>query len=132
MVRQDWLTVTFLHWSYPPDVVQALLPHDLAVDIRDGVAWVTLTPFRIERMRPAVGPRIPGISSFAETNLRTYVLARDGSDGLHFFDIEASNAAASWTIRTAFGVPYHLATMGVSQEGHPHYISARSSPEGDV
>jgi hypothetical protein len=137
MVRMDWCDVTFAHWSFDPPVVQALLPDDLTVHTHDGGAWVTLTPFRVDRVRPPIGPRIPGIAEFAETNLRTYVTAADGTDGLHFFDLEASNAVVSWAIRNTFHLPYHVATMGVSvpdplDGGHPRYISNRATPDGDV
>jgi uncharacterized protein YqjF (DUF2071 family) len=137
MVRQDWCAVTFVHWSFAPAVVQSLLPDDLTVDTADGVAWVTLTPFSVERLRPPVGPRVPGVARFAETNLRTYVTAPDGSDGLHFFDIEASNAIVSRTIRAVFGLPYNVAKMGVStaddkRSGHRRYIGNRSTGAGDV
>src|SRR5215207_4081784 len=132
MIRQDWCDVTFVHWSYPPDVVQSLLPADLVAHTFDEKAWVTLSPFRVDRLRGPVGPQIPGVARFAETNLRTYVLAADGSDGLSFFDIEASNAAVVWTTRSAFGLPYRRARMGVSAQGHPRYISTRTSSGGDV
>lgn len=137
MVRQDWCDVSFIHWSYPPDTVQALLPADLTVHTLDGLAWVTLTPFDVDRLRPPVGPPLPGVARFAETNLRTYFVAADGSDWLHFLDIEASNAVVSRTIRTAFGLPYRVARMGAStathpQHGHHRYIANRSTPVGDV
>lgn len=137
MVRQDWCAVTFVHWGYPPDLVQALLPDDLTVHTADGLAWVTLTPFDVERLRPPIGPPVPGVARFAETNLRTYVVAADGSDGLHFLDIEASNAAVSWTIRAAFGLPYRVSKMGASaatrqHHGHHRYIANRATPAGDI
>jgi uncharacterized protein len=36
---------TFLHWRYPPEVVQPFLPAGLTADTRDGTAWVGLTPW---------------------------------------------------------------------------------------
>jgi hypothetical protein len=132
MIRQDWRDVTFVHWSYPADVVQPLLPQDLAADTFDGVAWVSLTPFRVDRLRGPIGPPIPGVACFAETNLRTYVVAADGRDGLFFFDIEASNTAVSRVTRTVFGLPYRVARMGVSTDGHPRYIGNRTTVDGDV
>jgi hypothetical protein len=132
MIRQDWRDVTFVHWSYPGEVVQALLPEDLVVDTFDGLAWVSLTPFRVDRLRGPIGPPIPGVAQFAETNLRTYVVAADGRDGLFFFDIEASHTAVARLTRTVFGLPYRVARMGVSTDGHPRYIGNRTAANGDV
>jgi hypothetical protein len=132
MIRQDWCDVTFVHWSYPPDVVQALLPDDLTVHTLDGSAWVSLTPFRVDRLRPPVGPPVPGVARFAETNLRTYVVAADGTDGLHFFGIEASNTVVAAMTRALFGLPYRLSAMGVSTDGHARYIGNRPTSDGDV
>jgi hypothetical protein len=132
MIRQDWCDVTFAHWSYPPDVVHALLPDDLTVHTFDGAAWVSLTPFRVDRLRASIGPPIPGVARFAETNLRTYAVAADGSDGLHFFGIEASSRVVSATTRAVFGLPYRTSAMGVSTDGHPRYIGNRTTPTGDV
>jgi uncharacterized protein YqjF (DUF2071 family) len=34
-----WLRQPFVHWRYPPEQVQALLPTGLRVDTWDGEAW---------------------------------------------------------------------------------------------
>ena len=38
--RYHWRQVTFLHWPYPAETVQALLPDGLTVETFDGTAWV--------------------------------------------------------------------------------------------
>src|SRR4029078_5200513 len=91
MIRQGWRDVSFLHWPYEADVVQALLPDGFSVDLFDGVGWVSLTPFRVERSRLALTPPLPGASGFPETNLRTYVAGPDGVDGLWFLTLEADS-----------------------------------------
>ncbi|HSL08159.1 MAG TPA: DUF2071 domain-containing protein [Pseudonocardiaceae bacterium] len=50
----------------------------LDVHTYDGVAWVGLTPFLLCDFRPPGFPAIPGLSTFPETNVRTYVVDRNG------------------------------------------------------
>ncbi|OLB79168.1 MAG: hypothetical protein AUI14_11155 [Actinobacteria bacterium 13_2_20CM_2_71_6] len=42
---QHWRLLTFIHWRYPADVVQSLLPDGLEVETFDGSAWIGLVPF---------------------------------------------------------------------------------------
>src|SRR5215212_10492036 len=53
-----WDHITFLHWAYPPSVVQPLLPPGLSVDTINGETWVGLTPFLMQ------GVRIPAVPAF--------------------------------------------------------------------
>lgn len=56
---QGWLDLTFLHWSSPPEAVQALLPHGLRVETVAGRAWVGVAPFRVHDVRLAGLPPLP-------------------------------------------------------------------------
>ncbi|GAB2735404.1 YqjF family protein [Streptomyces bullii] len=115
-LRAGWLRQTFVHWPFPPERVQALLPEELAVDVYDGAAWVGLTPFVMAEVRPgAVPAAVPGLPSFAETNLRTYVRHRDGRDGLWFLSLEV--ACPLMLAARAVGAPYHPGTLRVSVDG---------------
>ncbi|MCF0078182.1 YqjF family protein [Streptomyces lomondensis] len=115
-VRAGWLTQTFVHWAYPPETVRALLPDGLSVDEYDGAAWVGLTPFVMADVRPhGVPAALPGLPTFAETNLRTYVRHRDGRDGLWFLTIEV--ACPLMLAARAIGAPYHQGTLRVSTDG---------------
>ena len=134
IVRQGWRTMTFIHWSYAPEVVRSLLPADLDVDVdvRDGRAWVSLTPFVLTDQRPGVGPSLGAWSTFPETNLRTYAIGPDGRDGLHFFDLEAGSAVTATALRTLLDLPYHHALMHVSHEPVLRYRSSRHGPSGPI
>ncbi len=115
-LRARWLRQTFVHWPFPPDEVQALLPGELAVDVFDGAAWVSLTPFVMADVRPTGLPAVvPGLPAFTETNLRTYVRHPDGRDGLWFLSIEV--ACPLMLAARAVGVPYHQGTLRVSVDG---------------
>jgi uncharacterized protein len=132
VVRQEWRTMTFIHWSYAPEVIRPLLPDDLEVDVRDGRAWVSLTPFVLTDQRPGVVPSLGGWSTFPETNLRTYAIGPDGRDGLHFLDLEAGSAITARSLRTMLDLPYHHARMDVTREPVLRYRSSRQSPSGLV
>ncbi|WP_340375455.1 DUF2071 domain-containing protein [Streptomyces sp. SS7] len=95
-LRAGWVAQTFVHWAYRPREVQALLPPELVADLHEDAAWVGLTPFVMADVRPPVVPATaPGLPTFAETNLRTYVRHHDGRDGL-------------WLLTGAAGLPAPL------------------------
>jgi uncharacterized protein YqjF (DUF2071 family) len=89
VMHNRWDTLTFLHWPYPVDVVQALLPAGLRVEQFDGRAWVGLVPFFMQVRPPGVRWFVPP-GRFPETNVRTYVHGPDGSTGVYFFSLEAA------------------------------------------
>ncbi|OLB66170.1 MAG: hypothetical protein AUI10_03405 [Actinobacteria bacterium 13_2_20CM_2_72_6] len=73
VMYQQWRRLTFLHWRYPAELVQAGLPAGLTVETMDGTAWVGLIPFLMVGVRAPGVPEVPWLSRFPETNVRTYV-----------------------------------------------------------
>ena len=73
------------------------MPPQLELDLFEGTAYVGLVPFTMTGVRPVGLPPVRGISSFHETNVRTYV-HREGRDpGVWFFSLDAANRiAVSW------------------------------------
>ncbi|MFD5268958.1 YqjF family protein [Streptomyces sp. NPDC058335] len=115
-LQAGWLTQTFVHWRFRPEAVQALLPRELVVDEYEGAAWVGLTPFVMADVRPPGIPAVvPGLPTFAETNLRTYVRHRQRGDGLWFLSIEV--AFPLMLAARAVGAPYNPGTLSVSASG---------------
>ena len=114
---QRWSWLAFLHWSYPPEVVQRLLPASLAVHDFDGRAWVGLTPFVLGDLRTPVAPAPPWFASFPETNVRTYVVGPDGREGLWFFSLDAARLEPVLVARSTFALPYRWAAMTVVRDG---------------
>ncbi|OPG10943.1 hypothetical protein B1R27_00010 [Streptomyces sp. GKU 895] len=88
-LRAGWLTQTFLHWAYAPELIQRLLPDGLTVATYDGHAWVGLTPFVMADVRPPGSP--VALAALPETNLRTYVRGPGDREGLWFLSIEVAS-----------------------------------------
>ncbi len=113
LMFQRWRHLTFLHWRYPPDVVQARLPAGLTVETCDGSAWVGLIPFLMVDVRAPGVPPLPWLSRFPETNVRTYVRGPDGRSGIWFFSLDAARLPAVLAARAGFGLPYMWSDMTV-------------------
>lgn len=112
VMRHRWELLTFLHWSYPADVVQRLLPEPLEVEQADGRAWVGLVPFFM-RVSGPVGPALPYATTFCETNVRTYVRDPAGRSGVWFFSLDAARLSAVTVARTGFRLPYFWSRMSL-------------------
>ena len=123
---QRWRQLAFVHWRVPVAALRSLVPDVLAIDTFDGEAFVGIVPFTMQGVRPRWAPAVPGISSFHETNVRTYV-HRDGEDpGVWFFSLDAANRLAVWIARTFWQLPYHHARMTlIAGDGELRYDSAR-------
>jgi hypothetical protein len=117
VMYQSWDWITFLHWRYPPAVVQSLLPPGLTVETFGGTAWVGLTPFRMDRVRPPMLPSVPWLSTFGEINVRTYVQDSQGRSGLWFFSLDASRLPAVLAAWAGYWLPYCWSDINVHVTG---------------
>ena len=127
---QSWRHVAFLHWRYEPEVIQAMLPSELAVDIVEGSAWVGLTPFLVEDFRVPGVPALPFLSRYPETNLRTYVRDAAGGDGLWFLSLDVDSLATASAGRLGLSLPYLPARMRVEATETVLYESRRLDSGG--
>jgi uncharacterized protein len=75
-------------------------------------------------------PDVPGLSSFPELNLRTYVTA-NGRAGVWFFSLDAANAVAVRLARAAFHLPYMDARMTSNQTGQTTSYSSIRTHRGE-
>jgi len=104
----------FAHWRADLDAVRALVPEGLEVDVRDGSAWLGVTPFRVEALRLRGLPPLPVLSSFLELNVRTYVTA-GGKPGIWFLGLDASGGLAVEGAKRLYHLPYRHARMSMEE-----------------
>src|SRR5690242_14221163 len=105
VMAQTWHDLLFAHWPVETELLKAIVPDQLPLDIFDGHGWVGIIPFRMSRIHARNLPPIPGLSQFPELNLRTYVTL-DGKPGVYFFSLDAASLSAVWTARAWFRLPY--------------------------
>jgi uncharacterized protein len=129
MMFQSWQTLLFAHWRVDPTTLRELVPSQLELDLRDGAAWVGITPFLLTGLRLRIMLPLPGVSEFPELNLRTYVRCA-GRPGIFFFSLDAASGLAVAGARTFFRLPYRRATMSLeSSEGWTRFRSQREGAE---
>jgi uncharacterized protein len=133
VMLQGWYDLTALHWRYQPAEVQALLPRGFVVDTFDGSAWVGLIPFHMHRIRVPGLPPFGSLSSFPETNIRTYIIDATGRRGVWFLSLDITRLLPTFVARIGYHLPYYWSAMAIAGEGHGdgatrRYTSRRRRP----
>lgn len=111
MMLQRWELVSFVHWRFDAAELRMLVPPELEIDVFDGSAWVGLVPFRMIS-RVTGTPTIPWLSTFAETNVRTYVIGPDGRRGIWFLSLDVGRSPVA-VAGAMLGLPYRWSRMDV-------------------
>ncbi len=123
---QRWRDLLFVHYDIPVEVVRALVPPSLDLDLWNGRAYVGVVPFAMRNIAPARFPSALGLN-FLETNVRTYVHHRDHGPGVYFFSLDASSTLAVRVARAVWKLPYYRASMRCVNEGGVFAYSSRRS-----
>lgn len=125
-----WSNLLFVHWRVPAEVIRPLIPSRLTLDTFDGDAWVGLVPFHMSGVRPWWSPAVPGVSTFHETNVRTYVHLDGANPGVWFLSLDAASSLAVRLARWRWHLPYYRSRMSVRRDGDRiEYRSQRLWPE---
>lgn len=136
MGYHTWSDLLFVHWRVPPSLLEPLIPDGLEVETFDGDAWLGLVAFHMSGVRPRWFPPLPFVSTFHETNIRTYVRAPNGETGVRFLSLDAASWPAVKVARWRWHLPYFHAAMSLEREGDGvRYASHRrrtSDPRGDL
>lgn len=111
------MELTFIHWAVDPELVAPLLPKGVRPDVFDGVTYVALVPFSMERIGLLGTPAMPYFGSFLETNVRLYGVDEQGRRGVVFCSLEASRLATVAVTRVATGLNYLWAKMALERVG---------------
>ena len=133
VMYQRWRDLLFLHWEYPAAVIQQSLPDGLFVDTFGGKAYLGIVPFFMKNIRPVFLPAVPGLSSFMEVNVRTYVYDRAGVPGVWFYSLDANQRLAVAIARRFFHLPYERAEMQSQRtaSGAIRYRSVRAGVDAN-
>jgi len=127
VMAQRWNDLLFIHRPADVDTLRSLVPPALTLDLYEGRAWVSVTPFYLSHLRPRGIPPLPWVSEFPELNVRTYVTV-GGKPGVYFFSLDAGNPLAVYGARALYRLPYFRASMSVreARDGTIHYHSRRT------
>ncbi|MET8858935.1 DUF2071 domain-containing protein [Streptomyces sp. NPDC004579] len=129
LLTQRWLDLTFIHWAVDPATVTPLLPHGLTADTYDGLTYVGLVAFRMEKVGWLRLPGVPYFGSFPETNVRLYSVDAHGRRGVVFRSMDASRLVPVLLGRLGFRLPYLWSRMDVRADGDTvTYKSSRRLP----
>jgi uncharacterized protein YqjF (DUF2071 family) len=110
LMGQTWEDLVFVHWRVPAATLRTLVSPHVEIEEHDGSAWLGMTPFRVAALRLRGLLPLPGISSFLELNVRTYVT--DGEKaGIWFFSLDAASRLAVEGARAGYKLPYFAANM---------------------
>ena len=114
VINQSWCNLLFAHWAVPTEVLRALVPPQLELDLFDGQAYIAVVPFEMREVSPRLIPSMPWLSFFPELNVRTYVKYK-GKPGVYFFSLDAGNPVAVWIACNFYHLPYFNAQMQCQQ-----------------
>jgi uncharacterized protein YqjF (DUF2071 family) len=127
-MAQTWRDLLFAHWPVAPEAMRGHIPAGLTLQTFDGWAWLGVTPFVLTGLRGRGLPPVPGLSTFPELNVRTYVTAGD-KPGVWFFSLDAGSTPAVWGARLLYSLPYFRAAMRARRAGEGmEYTSQRTHP----
>jgi uncharacterized protein len=130
IMEQVWSDLLFAHWQLPAESLAALVPSALSLDLWRGNAWLGIVPFDLARLRVRGLPPLPGMASFPELNVRTYVTMGSGPPGVYFFSLDAASLPAVLGARALFGLRYRHAAMDIRRDGTAvRYTSRRHREE---
>lgn len=130
ILAQSWERQLFAHWPVSPRLLEPVVPPQIPLDLFEGRAWISVTPFEVTGLRTRGLPPPPVFSRFPEINVRTYAVV-GGRPGVYFFSLDAASSMAVAIARRAYRLPYHRARMAVHEEdGWIVYRSQRVSRDG--
>lgn len=124
IMEQIWHDLLFMHWAMPQETIRPLVPPALDLDVYEGQAYLAVVPFWMSGIRARFLPPMPGLSSFPELNVRTYVRYKD-VPGVYFFSLDAGSLAAVRAARAAYNLPYFHAEMSIKSLGENYEYSSR-------
>ncbi|RAH14894.1 MAG: hypothetical protein CMB56_004315 [Methanobacteriota archaeon] len=126
---QQWRYLSFLHWEVDSEKLKAYIPEGLEIDFFNGKSYVGVIPFMMKNVRPRLLPSVPGISTFPEFNIRTYV-TKNGKPGVLFLTLDAKSRITCFYAPRAYGLPYNYAKCQLKIEENYYSWKSKRSKNG--
>lgn len=109
----EWDRVVFVHYSVPPEALRPLVP--FALDLADGLAWVSCVSFTLRNLRPhGAGPfaarLFDPVACQRYLNVRTYV-RHGGEPGIFFLREWMDHRVSTWFVPPVYGLPYRYGRL---------------------
>jgi len=115
-MSQRWNDLLFAHWRVPAATISPFLPEGLQPDTFQGSAWIGIIPLWMDRLSFRGIPSVPGVRSFPELHLRTYVHDQQtNTPGIYNFSVDIGSLFAAATVRFIFRMPCNWAEMRLNQ-----------------
>ncbi|MBM7609610.1 uncharacterized protein YqjF (DUF2071 family) [Lysinibacillus composti] len=128
IMKQTWRHTLFAHYPVKREILRKLVPASLPLDSYQDTCWVSVVPYITTSMHLRLLPPIPGTSTFAGFNVRTYVTL-NGKPGVYFFSLTAANWLAANSAKAFFQLPYHHMEMKL-KEGDEYVTFESRKREG--
>lgn len=126
---QEWRNLTFMHWEVEPEALSPHIPEGLEIDLFEGKAFVGTIPFMMKNVRPRMLPYLPGVSTFPEFNIRTYV-KKNGKPGVLFLTLDAQSRVTCWHAPRSYGLPYRYAKCSLKVSSDNYSWKSRRTSDG--
>lgn len=127
---QTWDDLLFAHWRVPEEALREVVPPQLPIDTYEGAAWLGITPFCVRGLRLRGTLPAPGLSTFPELNVRTYVSV-EGKPGIYFLSLDAGSSLAVSAARRGYRLPYFHSQIRIERDGEgTGYDLLRTSSDG--
>ena len=131
IMSQQLQDVLFLHWVVPTDWLCGMLPPELELDLYGGEAWISAVLFKARGTHIRGMPAVPGMRTFLQLNVRTYVRYRERR-GVYFFSMDANSLAAVQTASLGGFLPYRQAHIEMVKQGTRIMFKSRHSEANSV
>jgi uncharacterized protein YqjF (DUF2071 family) len=115
-MSQRWNDLLFAHWRVPAATISHFLPEGLQPDSFQGSAWIGILPLWMDRFNFRGIPSIPGVRSFPEVQLRTYVHDQHtNTPGIYDLSVDIGSLLATAAVRFIYRTPCNWAEMRLNQ-----------------
>lgn len=126
ILTQIWQDVLFLHWPVSPKDLEQHIPQELQLDLYENNAWLSTVLFKVKGQRLRCLPPLPGVDSYLQLNVRTYV-TYNGMKGVYFINSDVTNRFIV-QLATKGGLSYRYSKISIKQK--ENYFSSSSLYHG--